>query len=353
MISQQTVGVTVGKFMPLHIGHESMIEFGAAMLDQMIVIVSSDNDAIDLHDRYSIIKQKYAGRNITVLKHFDEMGAPKVTDEHGTAVDDGFWNYWIDKFQLLAPDATHFVSSDRYGNKAADKLGIKWLAFDPDRELFDISATRIRDNIFENWKYIAKEFRPKYITSVVVMGAESSGKSTLVKDLGAAWNSPAVPEYGRIMTEIVGDRDWQKKDFYDIVERQHEMNRLAAMNSETGLIFIDTEAYTTYLYCLEYLNATSATLRITAFNESFNMYVLVQPNLPWIDDGTRTMKTQSSRNTFVKCLERYLRMRSPEYQVDLKETDRTKRVDIVSEAISSMISGQSYDFSEKIANLID
>jgi HTH-type transcriptional repressor of NAD biosynthesis genes len=327
------IGVTIGKFFPLHKGHELMIEMAASQLDELIVIVSSAENmspgmgafglpsSIDI--RYNIIKQKYAGRNITVLKHIDEIGNPRNVDEHGTATDPDFWDYWLNVFRLLAPDASHFVSSDRYGAKAAELMGLEWFAVDPDRELIDISATRIRANPQKEWKYISREFRPMFIKKVVVVGAESSGKSTLVKDLGKAWNSPAVPEYGRIMTEIVGDRPWEVEDFHNIVLRQQAMNTHAAKESETGIIFIDTEAYTTYLYCMEYLNIESDTLLSLKQREYFNLMVLVPNNIPWVDDGSRIQRDPVKRNNFFSAMQ----IKFPSAQmVVLESSGRKERV---------------------------
>jgi HTH-type transcriptional repressor of NAD biosynthesis genes len=331
-INMSKIGVTIGKFYPLHKGHELMIEMAASQLDELIVIVSSSEDILDyknpnhladLDMRHDIIKKKYAGRNITVLKHIDIIGTPKTVDEHGTATDPVFWEYWLNIFSILAPDATHFVSSDRYGRKAAELMGIEWFAIDPDRELIDISATRIRANPLKEWKYISREFRPMFVKKVVVIGAESSGKSTLVKDLGKAWNSPAVPEYGRIMTEIVGDREWDVEDFHNIVLRQQAMNTHAAMESETGIIFIDTEAYTTYLYCIEYLNIRSDTLLRMQQLEQFDLMVLVPNNIPWVDDGSRIQREPAKRNSFFHSMQ--IKMITA-LTVDLKSSGRKERV---------------------------
>jgi HTH-type transcriptional repressor of NAD biosynthesis genes len=335
------IGVTIGKFYPLHKGHELMIEMAASQLDELIVIVSSSEDVLDyknprhladLDVRHDIIKQKYAGRNITVLKHRDIIGSPINVDEHGTATDRAFWDYWLDIFSILAPDATHFVSSDRYGAKAADLMGIEWFAVDPDRELIDISATRIRANPLKEWKYISREFRPIYVKKVVVIGAESSGKSTLVKDLGKAWNSPAVPEYGRIMTEIVGGGEWVVEDFHNIVLRQQAMNTHAAKESETGIIFIDTEAYTTYLYCVEYLNTKSEILIRMHQREEFDLVVLVPNNIPWVDDGTRIQRDPKKRNSFFSAMQIKV-VPTAKRLVTLKSSGRKERVEELTSAI--------------------
>ena len=335
------IGVTIGKFMPLHMGHETMIEFAAKELDKLVIIVSSDEEDApfqhsDMHlaARYHIIKEKYAHyKNIRVVMHKDTIGDPISVDEHGTAQDDAFWQYWLKVFSKHAPKATHFVSSDRYGKEAAKRLKIVWMPVDPDRELVNISATEIRNDPIANWKYIAKEFRHYYVKRVVVVGPESTGKSTLVKDLGKFFGSPAVPEYGRIKTEQMGDDLWEQADFYEILSRQHTLNDIATNQTENGLVFVDTEAYTTFLYGRTYIEQTIWGIEHAAIEEHFDLYVLVPPAIPWKDDGTRVMPGQGDRQRFFDQMLEFLQFSNKPFIV-CTANGRDDRVTFVANAMA-------------------
>ena len=332
--------------MPLTKGHECMIELAASQLDELYIIVSSTQEQdfsskLSLHVRYEIIKKKYAGRNITVIKCVDAIGPPKCADMYGTASEEHFWKYWVDIFRITCPDATHFVSSDRYGAQAAKRLNIEWFAVDPERDLMDITATQVRADPIKHWKYISREFRPHYVKRVVVVGPESAGKSTLVKDLGKAWGSPAVPEYGRTMTTIVTSPDnknysntWHISDFHKILDRQQAMNTFAAMESDNGFIFIDSDALTTWLYAAEYLNAYSNILKKAYQQEKFDLVVLVKPDIPWVDDGTRTMSDSVKRQRFFNLL---LEHHVIAEHIILEATDRNERVDEVLTKITEVL----------------
>jgi HTH-type transcriptional repressor of NAD biosynthesis genes len=341
--------------MPLHKGHELMIEMAADELEELVVIVSDEYGADlppnmpDVHERYEIIKRKYAGYdNIRVVKHVDSFGAAKTYDKFGTALDERFWEHWTTVFKYLAPDARYVVSSDRYGGEMAKRLGIKWFPVDPDRELFNVSGTAIRKDPIKNWKYISREFRPFFAKKVVVIGAESSGKSTLVRDLGEHFNSPAVPEYGRILSEAYPNLS--KEDFYEIVERHEFMTKKAAMESETGLVFVDTEKAVTYLYSKLYFKEPIAHFQNRIKSDEFDLWVLVAPNLPWVDDGTRVMSSQEDRNVFFGELEVLTRPGRTGYlnkdlnRMILHETDRKKRVELVAERVAELL--PVYDHSE-------
>jgi len=56
-------GLVIGKFMPLHKGHIALIEFAAALCDELIVSMSyTDNDPIDPQLRLEWIKEQFKSR---------------------------------------------------------------------------------------------------------------------------------------------------------------------------------------------------------------------------------------------------------------------------------------------------
>lgn len=357
------LGVTIGKFKPFHKGHELMIQVAAETMQEVIVIVSDEPDHeyiplfvpkeekyMPLNFRYQMVRKALAKYpNVRVVKHEDTYGDATQYDEHGTAVDEEFWKYWVNVFNLLAPDATHFVSSDRYGQEAAKRITfarhetkpIDWFPVDPDRELVDISATRIRDDSVTNWKYIQEDFRQLFGKRILVIGPESTGKTTLTKDLGKALNSPVVPEYGRILSEA-RENNLDAQDFIDISDRHHVMENNAIRNSETGLAISDTDVYTTYLFSKIYLDAPVEELKRRHTRDWYDLVVLLPPTIPWDDDGTRVLPSLKERQDFYQELLKSYRRHSN--LLILEETDRKKRVDIVCGRVAEMMGYEkSYD----------
>ena len=130
-----TKGVTITKAKPMHKGHELMIATAAAELDELIVIVSDlADEELDMFSeewpltyRYKMVQKALAKYpNVQVVKHYDHSPDADSYDEHGTGQGDAFWAYWTNVFQTLAPDATHFVSSDRYGKEAARRMNTSY-----------------------------------------------------------------------------------------------------------------------------------------------------------------------------------------------------------------------------------
>lgn len=342
------VGVTIGKFKPMHLGHELMIDMAASELDELTVIVSDTPDQYTdtitedypLNFRYKMIVEKMRKYpNVPVLKHTDVFGPPAEVDENGTGIGDEFWNYWTYVFKMLAPDATYFVSSDYYGQEAAKRMStdlhpVEWFPVDPGRELMPISATKIRDEPIKYWNYISQEFRQKFGKRVLVIGPESTGKSTLVKDLGQAWASPVVPEYGRILSESL-DNSMGMEHFRTIAKRHHEMESFAMRNSNTGLIISDTDVYTTYLFGKVYLGKEMLDLMRKHSLNHYDLVIILPPNIPWVDDGTRVLSAYKDREWFFNQLKRGYK--DHDNVMILEEIDRQKRVDIVSIEIAKLM----------------
>lgn len=323
-------GLCIGKFMPLHLGHEFMIEMAAAEVDELVLLISEEPhelNAPSLDTRYTLLKNKYAGRNITVVKFDDEYGPPEGGyDSDGTAIDPAFWAYWIMAFKKLGK-FTHVFSSDVYGKEIARRLTAKWCPIDPKREVIPITATEIRNDHRKNWKYISKEFRNFYVTKIAVLGAESSGKSTFCRDLAATIKASYVPEYGRILVESIG-QDLSKEDFIDIMNRHHNMGQLITQNSEHSAVIYDTEKVITWLYGKEYLNKDVHEIYKPIDPNEFDYWVLIPPNIPWVQDGARLHEDQEKRDKFYASIKEVLVTKEvdPVRIIEITETNRIKRI---------------------------
>ncbi|WP_345318476.1 adenylyltransferase/cytidyltransferase family protein [Candidatus Villigracilis proximus] len=106
----KTHGLTLGKFAPLHKGHQLVIETALAEMDEMSVIIydAPETTAIPLNIRSKWIKRLYP--KVKVIEAWDgptEVGdTPEIKRKHE--------KYIID--QLKVSGITHFYSSEFYGN---------------------------------------------------------------------------------------------------------------------------------------------------------------------------------------------------------------------------------------------
>lgn len=295
------VALTIGKFMPLHEGHKLMLQSAAENFDEVVVIISSRDeqypDQPTLQERFDVLQDMYRYDDaVTIKMVLDLVGDPKNVDQDGTALDEDFLAHWDMIFKEAAPNATHFVSSDMYGKTCAERLGIEWFPVDPDRLVYNISATEIRAFPELHWHMIADDFKHFYRRKIAIVGPESSGKSTLTQYLAAMYEGSMAPEWGRTISEHKPKLN--SDDFVDIYNMQKLLSDSAEHNSDTGYSFHDTEALTTFLFSEIYLDSPSTWLKSMFARQDFDLYILLKPDLPWVDDGSRILEEDKSRLDF-------------------------------------------------------
>ncbi len=143
------IGFTIGKFAPLHKGHQYLIEKGIKEMDKFYVIVyETDVMDIPVEKRAKWIKQIYPEVNILLAKN--------PPSQYG--LDEESVKIQMDYLKNIIKDipVTHFYNSEPYGKFVARDLKIQEVQVDRMREKYAISGTKIRKNVNENKAYIEK-----------------------------------------------------------------------------------------------------------------------------------------------------------------------------------------------------
>ncbi len=146
-MQDKNIGFTIGKFAPLHKGHQLLIETALKEMDEMYVVIY-DTDIIDINvkQRANWIKQLYPDVHIIYA-----YNSPK---KYG--LDDESVKIQMEYLSELIKDipVTYFYSSELYGEKVANYLNIRNRIVDLERKQIPISSTMVRKNYEENSKYI-------------------------------------------------------------------------------------------------------------------------------------------------------------------------------------------------------
>src|SRR5690606_10825593 len=118
----------------------------------------------------------------------------------------------------------------------------KHVVLDAERRTYPISATQIREEgAMKHWAIIPHVVQPYFVRTVVVVGTESAGKSTLVKNLAHLYNTSYVEESGRKFSDQIGAGIAIESQFPTIAcEHKHHATEHAKRANK--LPFIDTEA---------------------------------------------------------------------------------------------------------------
>jgi len=128
---------------------------------------------------------------------------------------------------------------------------------------------------------------------VCVVGAESSGTTTLCRDLAEKFQTVWVPEYGRLYTEQLREQgintfsyEWKTEEFVHIAERQQlEEDRMSTQANR--VLICDTDALATAIWHLRYVGTWSPEVEAIANRRRYAMYFLTDPSIPFEQDGIR------------------------------------------------------------------
>jgi NadR type nicotinamide-nucleotide adenylyltransferase len=197
-------------------------------------------------------------------------------------------------------------SSEDYGAELAKRLGATHVPVDPERAAFPVSGTAVRARPFEHWPMLAAPTRAGLAARVVVLGAESTGTTTLARDLathyrrrgGAFADGPAVGEYGRTHTEhklaaarafdpaaTLDGLVWTVGDFVDVAVRQAADEDAAAGTSP--ILVCDNDSWAATVWCERYLGRTHPDVEAAAGARP-HLYLLTDHvGVPYEQDGWR------------------------------------------------------------------
>lgn len=141
------IGFTIGKFAPLHKGHQFLIETALKEMDEFYVVIYDTNVInIDVKKRAGWIKKLYPE-----VKIIYAYNSPK---QYG--LDSESVNIQMEYLSKIIKDipVTHFYSSELYGEKVAEYLHIENRLVDFNRTQYPINATKIRENYNQGIKYL-------------------------------------------------------------------------------------------------------------------------------------------------------------------------------------------------------
>ena len=121
------------------------------------------------------------------------------------------------------------------------------------------------------------------VRRIAVLGAESSGKSTLCGALARRYSTVWVPEYLREFVDT-HHRVPFEADQYAIACTQRAREDAAAEGANEFL-FCDTTPLMTALYSQVYWGRVDAALAALAATHEYALTLVTAPDTPWIADG--------------------------------------------------------------------
>ncbi len=290
-------GLVIGKFRPPHKGHGVLIRAALAQSERVMLIVCADaSDPIPAELRATWLRELFPSIDV------------RVYDTTGTDPDDS--RYWAAQTIAWLGHASDVVfTSEGYGDAYARYLGAAHVCVDRARTEVPISASRILANPLAYLDYLEPCVRAYFVLRVALVGAESTGETTLARRLAEHYRTRWVPEYGRTYTDGMhaanspvdkphdaggrtadaharGAVARSTADFLYIADAQQRIEEMLARHANRILI-CDTDAFTTSLWHERYVGVPSAAVRARADGRRYALTLLAADDIPWHDDGTR------------------------------------------------------------------
>lgn len=279
----RTCGLTLGKFAPFHKGHQYVFDTALSEVDELVVLIyDSEVTDIPLSIRSRWIRELYPQVTVTECwdgpKGYSTVRAYEIEEE----------NYI--KKMLSGQRITHFYSSEFYGGHMSKALGAVDRRVDVTRSTFPISATQIRNNPFALRSYVDPMVYFDMLVKVVFVGAMSTGKSTIVEALAKRYRTTFAAEYGReYWTEHQVDRRIGFDEF-DIIAERHLVGEECAARDADNFLFVDTNAVTTFMYCLDYHGKPTPYIERMALEnqQRYDLWFLCEDDIPYDDTWDRS-----------------------------------------------------------------
>ncbi len=271
-------GMVLGKFLPPHLGHLYLGEFARQFVDDLTIVVGTLRaEPIPGQLRFHWMRELFPFDNVV---HLDEE-LPQHPEEHPC-----FWEFWRDALLRVLPAAPDYVfASESYGEPLARLFGAQFVAVDPARTIVSVSGTAIRANPMTYWNYLPRCVRPYFVRRVCVFGPESTGKTTLAANLARSFDTVWAPEYARVLIESQNGRV-ESADMERIARGQAASEDALALNANR-LLLCDTDLLTTHIWNDVLFQQESPWIRQAADSRDYDLYLLLDVDVPWIDDVVR------------------------------------------------------------------
>ncbi len=270
------LGLVIGKFLPPHHGHEHVIRTALARSRRLEVIVcSKPDDPIP------------AGLRVKWLKELFPNAAVRDIDDRYDENDSRVWAENTVAWLGRAPDAV--FTSESYGERYAAYLGCHHVLVDQARLAYPISGTAVRANPLGQWNFLSAPVRGWYARRIVIVGAESTGTTTLARSLAEHFRTCWVAEYGREYSQLKqarGEGQWHSDEFVEIAAEQIRRENVAA-RACSGLLICDTNALATVLWHRRYVGGSVAALEALGQSCRADLYFLTGDEIPFVQDGLR------------------------------------------------------------------
>jgi len=298
-------GLVVGKFCPLHHGHELLIRHALDACDEIIIIsyTKPEFDGCGRMARERWIDALFPTATVLAIDDASlrelcrQRDLPIREIPHNDAADAIHREFtgWL-CWHILDRKVDAVFTSEDYGDGFADALStyfsgctgsatqVRHVCVDKARSAIPISGTQIRSDPHLHRAFLSPDVYASFVRRICFLGGESSGKTTLAQMLAERCSTTWVAEYGREL--------WEQKNgalqFDDMlaIGREQVQREYARAAQAHRWLMCDTSPLTTLFYSLSMFGRAAPELEALAARRYDHVF-LCTPDFPFVQDGTR------------------------------------------------------------------
>ncbi len=171
---------------------------------------------------------------------------------------------------------------------------------------------------------------------IVVIGPESTGKSTLCEQLAQHYKTVWCEEYAREYLNEHG-KDYSYENLLTISKGQLELEELATAKASNNLLFIDTNMYVMQVWCEFVFNKCHQFILDQIVERKYDLYLLCDIDLPWSYDPLREYPDEQPRKELYRMYkELMVNQSTPWIEISGAYDERIKKaIDAVDHLIKS------------------
>lgn len=132
---------------------------------------------------------------------------------------------------------------------------------------------------------------------IVIIGPESTGKSTLTKQLAAHFNTSYVDEYARTYLDKI-NRTYDQRDLLEIAKGQILLEDTAARSAANNWLFCDTDLQVLKVWSESKYGTCDEWILQQIACRKYDYYILTDIDMPWEDDPLREHPEPQMREYF-------------------------------------------------------
>ena len=137
---------------------------------------------------------------------------------------------------------------------------------------------------------------------IVIIGPESTGKSTLTEQLANHYRTAWCPEFAREYLKENGT-DYSFDDLLNIARGQLILEDNFLAQAKNNLYFIDTDMYVMKVWCEVAFNNCHTWILKQIASRNYDLFLLCDTDLPWVKDELREYPALETRRRLFKMYE--------------------------------------------------